>query len=170
MMTYSFSSNGQIINSNVYRSNDYGANFTNINSRIGNGKVVLANQIFSSPENSTKVGMEKELSRDVSDDIALFSSVQVYFVDSTSPTLYVSTDGGNSFTSRTLSPNTIDPLSLVDHPTEEDWVLAHDPTNNAVSPTVHVYIYSVSDKLDRHYLYTLSPYTYNACTILLQKL
>ena len=47
--------------------------------------------------------------------------------------LYLSTDEGVTFMKRSLVPSSIDPLSLLIHPTVEDWVLGHDTVNNAVS-------------------------------------
>ncbi len=59
--------------------------------------------------------------------------MQVYFADANTAKLYLSVDEGINFTTRILSPNTINPLSLLQHPTVEDWVLGHDSINNIVS-------------------------------------
>ena len=54
MLTYAQDQSNKIINSNVYRSNDYGYTFTNINTDVSNG-ATLANRIFISPEDPKRV-------------------------------------------------------------------------------------------------------------------
>ena len=73
-------------------------------------------------------------------------------MDATRAILYVSEDEGASFTTQNLSPSTINPTSLLFHPTEQDWILAHDPVNNAVS----VYIFLSSDVFRSYEFFFLS--------------
>ena len=79
---------------------------------------------------------------------------QVFFVDAFYARIYVSQNEGVSFTTRALIPSTISPTTLLFHPTEEEWILAHDPVNSAVS--LHVLYHTYTD----HYrsLYFLKLY------------
>ena len=62
-------------------------------------------------------------------------SLQVVFYHSTRPVVYISWDEGSTWTTRTLSPNTIDPRSLLWDPRQEQSAIAHDRVNNFIYVT-----------------------------------
>ena len=60
---------------------------------------------------------------------------QVVFYHSTQPVVYVSRDEGSTWTTRTLSINTIDPRSLLWDPRREQSTIAHDKVNDFIYVT-----------------------------------
>ena len=52
------------------------------------------------------------------------------FSHATRSIIYISQDEGATWTTQQLSPNTIDPRSLVWNPRREGYAIAHDGTND----------------------------------------
>lgn len=69
--------------------------------------------------------------------------------------IYVSQDEGATWTSRNLSPTTIDPHSLVWNPRREGYAIAHDETNDRlyVTSDYGVNWIRISDNVDSRFDY-----------------
>ena len=56
--------------------------------------------------------------------------MQLIFVHATEPKLSYSLNEGASFTTVTLDPSTLDPVSVKYHPTRNDWMMMQDEDNS----------------------------------------
>ena len=57
------------------------------------------------------------------------------FSHASKPIIYISRDEGATWTTRQLSPGTIDPRSLVWNPQREGYAIAHDASNDSLYVT-----------------------------------
>ena len=74
---------------------------------------------------------------------------------STQPTIYISQDEGATWTTRQLSPNTIDPRSLVWNPRREGYAIAHDARNDNlyVTPDLGLSFIRISQNVNSRFDY-----------------
>ena len=101
VLTYDLDDSNHVSSSTLYRSSNYGKNFT-------------------SEEDKFPSGAELHPRYHVSQD-----KKTIVFPDDNSRTIYVSHDEGASYTHYSVS---VDPTSLMFHPTQRDWVLGFDDT------------------------------------------
>ena len=69
---------------------------------------------------------------------SLLPDHQLVFADATQPQIYVTTDEGASFNTQRFTTTTINPQTLVFHPTRTNYFLAYDNTNKRVR--LHVFV------------------------------
>jgi hypothetical protein len=107
VLTYQ-TSRGVPTRSNLYRSEDYGATFVNINNRLeSSSSVVLSPRFF------------------VSD----FNQNLLLFAHATQPRLYYTLDEGDSFMITDITSVNINPRTLLYHPDQDGWMMAQDTSS-----------------------------------------
>ncbi|CAI7997761.1 Sortilin-related receptor (Fragment) [Geodia barretti] len=107
VLTYQ-TSRGVPTRSNLYRSENYGSTFVNINSRLeSSSSVVLSPRFF------------------VSD----FNPNLLLFAHATQPRLYYTLDEGDTFTITDITDVNINPRTLLYHPDQDGWMMAKDTSS-----------------------------------------
>ena len=65
--------------------------------------------------------------------------MQLVFASFETPRIYYTLNEGQSWNHHDFDPLTINPRSMKFSPTEDHWILAHDPTNERVSVFCNVH-------------------------------
>ena len=120
----------------IIRSTNYGRTFTKstLNSQLGSH--ILYHNIHVAPNNNKIVSTHVILPVITT----ILTPPQLVFRDSQHAQIYVTRDEGNTFTTRQLSPSTVDPGTMLFHPTLYTHFLIYDPTNYIVSCSQKLYV------------------------------
>jgi len=115
VMLYNITEGNTLTASSLYRSTNYGVNFTRIDHRLdpSNPNLTLWPGFYVNPVNK----------------------FMLVFANANEATIYYTLDEGDSFKVQHFTPNTINPRSLLSSPTQPWWALAHDTTNHQLYVT-----------------------------------